>query len=193
MQIANNKFGCALTLRRGACAVRWCGGLRRWGADTCSLCTVASPRISCAPQPSPSRHSRSRSKDAEAVQSRGRVGRSGREGFTYLFYTDKSSLSRIAMGALDGGLDIPHSDKRLAGFKKDKKQLGAEIHRKYIYEGHVADYMKRGTNPATRAKDQGGSKPSPPLPYNQVIIGWEQKGEQAMTLFKFGFDKESRQ
>ncbi|XP_044376735.1 uncharacterized protein [Triticum aestivum] len=220
MQIANNKFGCALTLRRGACAVRWCGGLRRWGADTCSLCTVASPCISCAPQPSPSRHSRSRSKDAEAVQvnsalasmtnfiakyfshwmcrriynlSRGRVGRSGREGFTYLFYTDKSSLSRIAMGALDGGLDIPHSDKRLAGFKKDKKQLGAEIHRKYIYEGHVADYMKRGTNPATRAKDQGGSKPSPPLPYNQVIIGWEQKGEQAMTLFKFGFDKESRQ
>ena len=46
------------------------------------------------------------------------------------------------MGALDGGLDLPHSDKRFAGFKKDKKQLGAEIHRKYIYEGHVADYMK---------------------------------------------------
>ncbi|XP_048572558.1 uncharacterized protein LOC125552889 isoform X2 [Triticum urartu] len=39
MQIANNKFGCALTLRRGACTVRWCGGLRRWGTDTCSLCT----------------------------------------------------------------------------------------------------------------------------------------------------------
>ena len=30
-------------------------------------------------------------------QLRGRVGRSGREGFTYLFYTDKSLLSRIAM------------------------------------------------------------------------------------------------
>ncbi|XP_037423143.1 uncharacterized protein LOC119287664 isoform X2 [Triticum dicoccoides] len=45
------------------------------------------------------------------------------------------------MGALDGGLDLPHSDKRFAGFKKDK-QLGAEIHLKYIYEGHVADYMK---------------------------------------------------
>ncbi|KAF7093375.1 hypothetical protein CFC21_095791 [Triticum aestivum] len=46
------------------------------------------------------------------------------------------------MGALDGGLNIAHSDKRFVGFKKDKKQLGAEIHRKYIYEGHVADYMK---------------------------------------------------
>ncbi|VAH97882.1 unnamed protein product [Triticum turgidum subsp. durum] len=75
------------------------------------------------------------------LQSRGRVGRSGREGFTHLFYTDNSLLSRIAMGALDGGLDLPHSDKRFAGFKKDK-QLGAEIHLKYIYEGHVADYMK---------------------------------------------------
>ncbi|KAF7091335.1 hypothetical protein CFC21_093929 [Triticum aestivum] len=83
------------------------------GAGTCSLCTMVTPRISCAPQPSPSRHRRSRSKDAEAVQ-----------------------------GALDGGLGIPHSDKRFAGFKKDKKQLGAEIHLKYIYEGHVADYMK---------------------------------------------------
>ncbi|KAF9623287.1 hypothetical protein IFM89_000776 [Coptis chinensis] len=28
-------------------------------------------------------------------------------------------------GALDGGLDIPHSDKRFAGFKKENKQLDA--------------------------------------------------------------------
>ncbi|KDP35145.1 hypothetical protein JCGZ_10679 [Jatropha curcas] len=45
-------------------------------------------------------------------------------------------------GALDGGLDIPHSDKRFAGFTKDNKQLDAEVHRKYIYGGHVAAYMK---------------------------------------------------
>ncbi|KAL5220152.1 hypothetical protein ABZP36_024865 [Zizania latifolia] len=45
-------------------------------------------------------------------------------------------------GALDGGLDIPHGDKRFAGYKKDEKQLDAEIHRKYIYGGHVADYMR---------------------------------------------------
>jgi large subunit ribosomal protein L5e len=45
-------------------------------------------------------------------------------------------------GALDGGLDIPHSDKRFAGFKKDEKQLDSDIHRKYIYGGHVADYMR---------------------------------------------------
>ena len=45
-------------------------------------------------------------------------------------------------GALDGGLDIPHSDKRFAGFSKDGKQLDAEAHRKYIYGGHVSGYMK---------------------------------------------------
>ncbi|KAK1313280.1 60S ribosomal protein L5-1 [Acorus calamus] len=45
-------------------------------------------------------------------------------------------------GALDGGLDIPHSEKRFAGFSKDDKQLNAEIHRKYIFGGHIASYMK---------------------------------------------------
>ncbi|KAL8137164.1 hypothetical protein V2J09_003165 [Rumex salicifolius] len=45
-------------------------------------------------------------------------------------------------GALDGGLDIPHSDKRFAGFSKDSKQLDAEVHRKYIYGGHIAAYMR---------------------------------------------------
>ncbi|CAM8987920.1 unnamed protein product [Rhodiola kirilowii] len=44
--------------------------------------------------------------------------------------------------SLDGGLDIPHSEKRFAGFSKDSKQLDAEVHRKYIYGGHVAAYMK---------------------------------------------------
>ncbi|KAK7275304.1 hypothetical protein RIF29_16416 [Crotalaria pallida] len=45
-------------------------------------------------------------------------------------------------GALDGGLDIPHSDKRFAGFDKEKKELDPEVHRKYIFGGHVANYMK---------------------------------------------------
>ncbi|KAF8014047.1 hypothetical protein BT93_H0013 [Corymbia citriodora subsp. variegata] len=44
-------------------------------------------------------------------------------------------------GALDGGLDIPHSEKRFAGFSKDSKQLDPEVHRKYIYGGHVSAYM----------------------------------------------------
>lgn len=43
---------------------------------------------------------------------------------------------------MDGGLDIPHSDKRFAGFKKDEKQLDAEVHRNYVFGGHVASYMR---------------------------------------------------
>ncbi|KAJ7953275.1 60S ribosomal protein L5 [Quillaja saponaria] len=42
-------------------------------------------------------------------------------------------------GALDGGLDIPHSDKRFAGFSKDNKQLDAEK-----YQSHFSEYVKRG-------------------------------------------------
>lgn len=45
-------------------------------------------------------------------------------------------------GALDGGLDIPHSDKRFAGYNKETKSLDAEVHRKYIFGGHVASYMQ---------------------------------------------------
>ncbi|XP_047330852.1 60S ribosomal protein L5-like [Impatiens glandulifera] len=44
-------------------------------------------------------------------------------------------------GALDGGLDIPHSDKRFAGFSKESKNLDADVHHKYIYGGHIAAYM----------------------------------------------------
>ncbi|CAL9040529.1 unnamed protein product [Musa banksii] len=48
----------------------------------------------------------------------------------------------VLKGALDGGLDVPHSDKRFAGFKKDEKQLDADFHRNYIFGGHVASYMR---------------------------------------------------
>ncbi|GMJ00612.1 ribosomal protein L5 B, OLIGOCELLULA 7 [Hibiscus trionum] len=48
----------------------------------------------------------------------------------------------LLKGALDGGIDIPHSEKRFAGFNKDSKQLDPEVHRKYIYGGHVSSYMR---------------------------------------------------
>ena len=42
---------------------------------------------------------------------------------------------------MDGGLDIPHSEKRFVGYDKDGKSLDAEQLHKFIYGGHVADYM----------------------------------------------------
>ncbi|PNY09091.1 60S ribosomal protein l5-like [Trifolium pratense] len=50
-------------------------------------------------------------------------------------------------GALDGGLDIPHSDKRFAGFDKEKKELDAETlieDEPEKYQTHFSEYIKRG-------------------------------------------------
>lgn len=50
-------------------------------------------------------------------------------------------------GATDGGLDIPCSNKRYPGSVRpdaddeDGEHANPEVHRKYIFGGHVADYM----------------------------------------------------
>lgn len=48
-------------------------------------------------------------------------------------------------GACDGGLDVPHNDRRFPGTKKEGKEYepDAEVHRKYIFGQHVADYMRK--------------------------------------------------
>jgi large subunit ribosomal protein L5e len=45
-------------------------------------------------------------------------------------------------GASDGGLLIPHSDSRFPGYDIETKELDAETLRKYIFGGHVAEYME---------------------------------------------------
>jgi len=47
-------------------------------------------------------------------------------------------------GACDGGLDVPHNDRRFPGTKKDGEDFKADpgVHKKYIFGGHVAAYMK---------------------------------------------------
>jgi len=45
-------------------------------------------------------------------------------------------------GASDGGLFIPHSEKRFPGYDPESKALEAEVLKKYIYGGHVAEYME---------------------------------------------------
>ncbi|KAG2558036.1 hypothetical protein PVAP13_8NG119803 [Panicum virgatum] len=58
---------------------------------------------------------------AQLYQLRGRVGRSGRGGFAYLFYTDKSLLSRVAMDRL--GAIEEHSELG-QGFHVAEKDMG---------------------------------------------------------------------
>jgi len=45
-------------------------------------------------------------------------------------------------GAVDGGINIPHSEKRFPGYDRDGKEYDAETHKKYIFGGHVAEYME---------------------------------------------------
>jgi len=45
-------------------------------------------------------------------------------------------------GAVDGGLNVPHSEKRFPGYDRDAKDFDAEVHKKYIFGGHVAEYME---------------------------------------------------
>jgi len=46
-------------------------------------------------------------------------------------------------GAVDGGLNIPHSTKRFPGYDAETKEFNAEVHRKHIFGQHVADYMRQ--------------------------------------------------
>lgn len=45
-------------------------------------------------------------------------------------------------GAVDGGLNIPHSTKRFPGYDSESKAFNAEVHRGHIFGIHVSEYMK---------------------------------------------------
>lgn len=45
-------------------------------------------------------------------------------------------------GAADGGLDIPHNEKRFPGYDRDAKEYDAEMHRERIFGGHVGEFME---------------------------------------------------
>lgn len=46
-------------------------------------------------------------------------------------------------GAVDGGINIPHSEKRFPGYDSEKKEFKADVHRRHIFGQHVAEYMKQ--------------------------------------------------
>ncbi|KAH3756857.1 60S ribosomal protein L5 [Pelomyxa schiedti] len=56
--------------------------------------------------------------------------------------TTGSRVFSAMKGMCDGGVNVPHSDKRFVGYNEEKSQLDAKILRKYIFGGHVAAYMK---------------------------------------------------
>jgi len=59
-------------------------------------------------------------------------------------------------GACDGGLLIPHSEegKRFPGWNNKEKKYDPAVHKKYIFGGHVAAYMKHLESDQGRYKTQ---------------------------------------
>jgi len=55
--------------------------------------------------------------------------------------TTGSRIFAALKGGLDGGINIPHSEKRFFGYSRENKKLDAAKLRKVIFGGHVADYM----------------------------------------------------
>jgi large subunit ribosomal protein L5e len=59
--------------------------------------------------------------------------------------TTGARLFGALKGACDGGIDVPHKDRRFPGSTRGegkKWESDPEKHKKYIFGGHVADYMR---------------------------------------------------
>jgi len=56
--------------------------------------------------------------------------------------TTGSKIFAAMKGAADGGMNVPHSETRFVGYDSEGKKLNAEVLRKHIFGGHVADWMK---------------------------------------------------
>jgi large subunit ribosomal protein L5e len=48
----------------------------------------------------------------------------------------------VLKGAVDGGLDVPHNEKRFPGYDNDTKEYDADMHRSMIFANHVKEYME---------------------------------------------------
>jgi len=53
-----------------------------------------------------------------------------------------SKIFAAMKGAFDGGLEIPHSEKKFFGYDADEKEYDAAAHRERILGGHVSSYME---------------------------------------------------
>lgn len=56
--------------------------------------------------------------------------------------TTGARIFGVLKGASDGGLHIPHSPNRFPGWDIESEELDSELLRKYIFGGHVAEYME---------------------------------------------------
>lgn len=51
-------------------------------------------------------------------------------------------LFGVLKGAVDGGLEVPHNEKRFPGYDNEAKEYDAEFHQSMIFGTHVSEYME---------------------------------------------------
>jgi len=56
--------------------------------------------------------------------------------------TTGARIFGVLKGAVDGGLDVPHSNKRFPGYDNDSNEYDADMHRSMIFAQHVKEYME---------------------------------------------------
>merc|ERR1712113_438050 len=56
---------------------------------------------------------------------------------------ERGALYGVLKGAVDGGLDIPHSNKRFPGYNPETSEYDAAAHRARILGSHVSNYMQQ--------------------------------------------------
>jgi len=59
------------------------------------------------------------------------------------FTTTGARVFGAMKGAVDGGLSMPHKNKRFPGFNHSAGKFDPAVLRKYIFGGHVSAYMKK--------------------------------------------------
>jgi len=57
--------------------------------------------------------------------------------------TTGSRIFAVVKGACDGGVNVPHSNRRYVGFDSEKGELNLETFKKHITGKHVVEYMKK--------------------------------------------------
>lgn len=57
--------------------------------------------------------------------------------------TTGSRVFAALKGAIDGGVEIPHSENRFVGYDEEQKKLDSEVLRKHLLGSHVTDYMNK--------------------------------------------------
>jgi len=83
--------------------------------------------------------------------------------------TTGARISGAMKGAVDGGLDIPHSEKRFPGYDAESKKYDPAAHKARIFGNHVADYMRH-------LKDDDEDS------YKRQFAGFLKEGLEADTL-----------